>query len=641
MNKGITIWEEHLEKIVLGLVALVLLAALAYVVLAKPNTTKVGSQDLAPGEVNAEIMQKANDLGLRLQASTAVTEFDGVEAASADAFIASLDSSVSPDGALKRTSPALASLLLPEEVGSVDVLYYEPAIDAPMMASPVVQTIDTVVDAELDRVPELSSRFSGSPLDIAWTTPVARIDLAGIRRELEGADSQASPPREQIPSNWFNSRPYILDVVFERQTMQPDGSWSVAEVVPPVFGARTIRDELADTSQHGASFREDVTINLEDPLVQQEIMQPEFYETVNDGVELQGLAMETSEDMPAQVGKTEQEIREQQRIRALELRLRDLTSKRGRIKATLDELGGPLEEDEQQDEGRGGRGGRGDRGGRGGGGAGGGDGPPGFGGGGMGRRSGDTQTSKANKRKRIAMTKQVKKLDQDIKDIQEELIALDPTSRDMIAQVEAAEEASITDVVTDEAAFAWTHDLGVEPGGVYRYRATVRILNPLFARGRQLLEAQRGLAEEFALDSMPSAWSEPVTVDPQVQFYFVRANRENGGIGLGEARVELYRYFDGQQRTDQVTVEPGERIGGFETVDGVPIDFTTDWYLVDIVDDPAASPDGGLDREEDSFVICRRLDGSEIRVRLPSTQLRDPNRSRLEMDADLSKQASR
>ena len=355
MNKGITIWEEHLEKIVLGLVVLVLLGALAYVLLAKPNTTTVGSQDLAPGEVNSEIMQKANDLGLRLQASTDVTDFDVVEAASADAFIDSLDSSVSPSGSLKRTAPALASLLLPEEVGSVDVLYYEPAIAAPMMASPVTQTIDTVIDSELDRVPELSSRFSGSPLDIAWTTPVARIDLAGIRRELGGADSQATPPREQIPSNWFNNRPYILDVVFERQTMQPDGSWSAPEVVPPVLGARTIREDLADTAQHGASFREDVTINLEDPLVQQEILQPEFYATVNDGVELQELTVETTEETPTEVGKTEQEIREQQRVRSLEKRLRDLTSKRGRIKATLDELGGPLEEDDQQEEGRGGR----------------------------------------------------------------------------------------------------------------------------------------------------------------------------------------------------------------------------------------------------------------------------------------------
>ncbi|MCH2161954.1 MAG: hypothetical protein MK085_08790 [Phycisphaerales bacterium] len=642
MNKGITIWEEHVEKIVLALLVLVLLAVLGYVVVAKPNTTQVGGRDLAPGEVNAEIMQKATDLGLRLKSSAQVSDFDGVEAASADSFITALDAPVSPGGELKRGGPALASILLPEEVGSVDVLYYEPAIDAPMITNPVVQTMDTIVDSELDRVPELASHFEGSPLDIAWTTPVVRIDLAGIRRELEGSDSQATPPREHIPGNWFNDRPYILDVLFERQTMQPDGSWSAPEEVPPVLGARSIREELASTDDHGANFREDVTINLEDPVVQQEILQPDFFATVNAGVELRGLETMGPDDLEVPMGEfaqSEEEVRKQQRIRELEARLRDRTSKLGRLKATLDELGGPLEEEEDTEKG----GGRG-RGRDGGGGAGGGspgDGPPGFGGSGMGRRSGDSQMSKANKRRRISMTRQVKNLEAEIKKIQNDLLELDPASSGIIEAVEAAEVVSIADVETDESVYAWTHDIEVEPGAVYRYRATVRILNPLFARGRQLLESQRSLADEFALDSMASDWSEPVAVDPPVQFYFVRANRDSGSIGLGEARVELYRYYDGRQRTERSTVEPGERIGGSEDVDGMAIDFSTEWYLVDIVSNPAASSQGGLDGDEDSFVICRRVDGTEIRIRVPSNQLRDPNRTRLEFDSDSDTQASR
>ena len=42
----------------------------------------------------------------------------------------------------------------------------------------------------------------------------------------------------------------------------------------------------------------------------------------------------------------------------------------------------------------------------------------------------------------------------------------------------------------------WTHDLSVEPGATYRYRCRVFLYNPLFARSRQLLEAQQERAVE-------------------------------------------------------------------------------------------------------------------------------------------------
>ena len=108
-------------------------------------------------------------------------------------------------------------------------------------------------------------------------------------------------------------------------------------------------------------------------------------------------------------------------------------------------------------------------------------------------------------------------------------------------------------------------------------------------------------------------------------------------MGLGEIRIEMYRYFDGSRRSEQFSVQPGEQIGRTATVtdSGTPttVDFSTNWYLVDVIADPAAAGGSGLDRDEDATVVCRRIDGSEVRLRVPSRQIADPERVRLKMDA--------
>ena len=107
-------------------------------------------------------------------------------------------------------------------------------------------------------------------------------------------------------------------------------------------------------------------------------------------------------------------------------------------------------------------------------------------------------------------------------------------------------------------------------------------------------------------------------------------------MGLGEIRIEMYRYFNGSRRSEQFTVQPGEQIGRSATVtqngEVATVDFSTDWYLVDVIADPAALSGSGLDRDDDSIVVCRRLDGSEVRLRFPSREIANPERVRLKMD---------
>lgn len=637
MNKGITIWEQHVEKLVLGVCVILLLGAAAMFVLDMPNTTRVGSEDLQPSEVNDVIRTKVGDLRSRLSSDSArdVETLAQVQAASADSFLERLEGSVSPRSRLPRIAPAFAAMLLPEEAGSADVLYYEPVIASPVIRPRVVQTQDTIEESELIRVPDLAVLLGEDSLDIVWTTPVAEVDLASLRAELSAEETLANPVRLQIPSNWYRERPYILDVVFERQEQRSDGSWERSTVLPIVAGARSIRSKIAEDEKIDAGFRDDVFMYLDDPVVQQEILQPDFYATLNSRFTPPTSGDEVLVEIDEEDSAiSEEEADRRRRVREFTRRLRDRMISLNRTKDILKELGGELEEAGEE----GGSSGRGEKGrgrGRSGGGPPGGDpngGPGGPGGGFGGKKGQGGANSEAQKKKRIGLTKKVRKIEADIARIQADLAQLDPAVSAAIAE-SSVPVTQMLDTSADDTVLVWTHDLGVKQGSTYRYRTTVMVFNPLFARGRQLLESQRPRSEEFELASFASEWSMPVTIDPPVQFFFVRASDDGGSLGLGEAIVELYRYNDGKQRATRSRVQPGEPIGGPEVLNGHRVDFGTSWYLVDVIADPAASGSNRLDSNNDSIVVCRQLDGTEIRIHVPSAQLRAPARTRLEMDA--------
>ena len=238
----------------------------------------------------------------------------------------------------------------------------------------------------------------------------------------------------------------------------------------------------------------------------------------------------------------------------------------------------------------------------------------------------------SDRRKRLGLTKRLRSIEAEISRLERQLAALNPEA--VIEDAAAGQATELADVALEEELLVWTHDIGVEAGKTYRYRSRVLVFNPFFARGRQLLEEQRGLAESFEIASKASAWSKPVQVSPPVEFFVVRASDTGGSMGLGEARIELYRYENGARRTQQFTVQPGERIGRRVSLGGDTVDFATEWYLVDVVDDPSAAGGSGLDQEDDATVVCRRLDGTEMRIQVPSPQLVSPQRTRLRVDAD-------
>ncbi len=137
----------------------------------------------------------------------------------------------------------------------------------------------------------------------------------------------------------------------------------------------------------------------------------------------------------------------------------------------------------------------------------------------------------------------------------------------------------------------WGHDLTVKPGHTYRYKVVATVLNPLF-QNRQLPEEQAEQNEHrISLTPTPieieaADWSEPVKVESKYEFFVV-----NGNPGNQNAEIEVYTVFNGARQVERFQVQPGDPIGQVVTR-ALPsgavhnIDLRVGAVMVDIVPAP-------------------------------------------------------
>jgi len=620
--KGISFFELHAEKIVLGVAVLLLLGVVGWQVLGGSAGVRIDNREVAAGEVNAVLRQRAESLAGRLRADAPPTVqlFEGEPPLVRGRFESALQSGGAVTS-IPRDRPALAAALLPRDIAEV-AWYYEPRFEAVAIDS-VAQTSDALLEESWRSLGPLGGRFASSAtsLDVTWLTPTARIDLAGLRRELARSRPRDTPARIAVPPLWFNERLLIVDVVFERQRRGSDG-WGAVETVAAFPTQDSFRAMLADAD---AGLRDEVFDELARASRQLAILQPEFVATRNDLFMSPAIEAQLASSTPTVAGTpADEEVR---RLRRQLQRLRqDLT----RTQARLDELGGPLRDDEPRGDRPGGRGRSSDDAGGMGGAA-----PPrggGLGAGsGMSGRRGEGTMDEATRRQRSALTERVARLSTEVSRTEAEIGRLAPGS-----VVADAGGSSMPDVMRDESLLAWTHDLEVEPDSTYRYRARVEVYNPFFARTNQLVVEQQSLADPFTLASAVGPWSEPVTVAPPVSFFVTRATPGDGALGLGSATVEVFAFRDGRRQVQSFSVSPGDPIGRRTEARRAErgageVDFSTGWFVIDVVEDPARDRVTAGDRARGVTVLVGRMDSPEvIEIRIPEEDSGHPERRRFE-----------
>ncbi len=608
--KGISFFELHAEKILLGLAVLLLVAVVAMQLLGGGTRVRVDNREVAVGEVNSILKQRAEQLAASLRADSpaGVQLFEGDPPLIAAAFEESMDAAVAPAARLPQSQPALAAALVPSDIAEV-AWYYEPKFPAVSMGE-VVQTSDAVTAEGWADLAPLGGRFESEPTsyDITWLTPSASVDLASLRDELRRSAARSTPPRLAVPSVWFNDMLYLVDVVFERQRLI-DGAWGQIQVVEAFPTQDSYRPYLADAD---AALRDDVFEELRLPARQLEVLQPEFVATTN-GSFVAPLEVDSS-DGSAEADSTASGNAEE--LRRLRRELQRYRQDEARTKARLDELGGPLRDDEEKPAGRpGSRGSRGDRGGSGGGGSGG-TAPPrggGLGSGGLAGRRGadDAAQDEATKKRRKALGEKLSRIASQIERTEADIARLAPGLDAGSGAVE------LLDINTAGSVVVWTHDLNIAAGEVYRYRVRVDAYNPFFARTTQLVPEQQPLAAGFTRGTATSEWSPPVKVTPPVAFYLARATPSEGALGLGSASFEVFAFRDGKRRSQTFSLQPGDAIGERATIrrPGQPsaeIDFGTGWYVIDVISDPSRDDVSGGDRTRGAIVLVGRLDDPTV-----------------------------
>ena len=175
----------------------------------------------------------------------------------------------------------------------------------------------------------------------------------------------------------------------------------------------------------------------------------------------------------------------------------------------------------------------------------------------------------------------------------------------------------------DSTGWVWAYDITAQAGRTYRYRVALEVYNPLFARKLSLVEEQEYLAESMVKLIDASEWSEPVTVVPSLQVLAVRAmpsgyDENSGRLGYGEAMAEVWRFYDGQWWPRRFSIQPGDIIGGMASPDGQdpdgadPIDFSTEWFVVDIMPRIGASTTDSRYGKGAKIIIQNMNNGSRM-----------------------------
>lgn len=607
-TKGITIWEKHAEKMVLGLAVAAAGFLIARQFIGEPNAVEVaGGRSVAPGEIDSLLEQEADRYQGKLD-ERAPAELDLPEPRLAfDALNRGLSDTIAPNPALVLPLAWIGP--------SADVIGPQRATEfaVPILKAPgslqVGQYADALTGAALDETPELKKRFPDpkQPADLKFVTVFAHFDVADLRTQYKAEGSGLGA----IPGSWYQDRPEaIVDLVVRRQE-SIDGTWTNETVLEQIPGRVTFRPRI--TGEVSGVAKEAILKELGGPGVQTQIIQPQFYETRNDAWQLPTLADSGPEPEPGvDAGPGERlskELASKRMQRALRVKkLKDDYDVEYGAKSD-DEP--PPEEEKKDDPAK-----RRDKPGDGGGRA-----PPGqgenMGPGGAGgkRNAADDEKAKRTRNAIEGFKTGIEKLDKEIAGLEKKL-------KDLGEPAAAAEQDGAEigfDLAKDGTVWVWAHDINVTPGHTYRYAMTVRAYNPFFGRRRSLVEKQQPLADAFTLDSPQSEWSAATEVKPFYSFFVTDAyppGQGPGALGLGRATVEVHRFSDGQWWMETFTVQPGDSVGGPKPVKAGDqerqIDFSTGLVLVDLVEDIEPAAGGGASAGKTAQVLLQDIATGEI-----------------------------
>lgn len=526
--KGISKLEQHIEKIVVAVFAVACLGVVAYQFVGPRNTATVGPGNEVPlDQAMSVVERKAKEVEGQIASSRTVPELPSVLGTNPTQQMLE---PVSPVAELYAIGPTID--LGTGQIGpSVQFRFAQIRVPAPSAGVAAVHmgTIDPVEierDASVASVLPPSMPFDKASVSVEWTFDGTEL-ASRLRQDPDGPDGQIRP----LPDHWWSRTTTILHVQAERQRLDPaTGQWGEVEPVQPMPGRERLAPRLRENVGLG-EMRQMIALAMEDPTL---VMQPPYYAVMF------GREWDRPAAMLASFGRFDRGLMlDARRADELALEIERLDT---RIEKLREEIQGDRREPRERNRDPGGRGGRGDP---------------------------ERGTDNRSTRERTLET-----LERQRADKQEELgeilarLSGDQETDDQNPRDPAEpDDQEPMDLLEQSQAEFWVHDVHVDRGATYRYRARVWVSNPFFGQGAALVDEQKPLAEQTYIPSEVSAWSEPVEVFGERYFFVDSATAESiNPLGRRtQARVDadLFEFRWGYWRLAKTEgIRPGDRIMG-------------------------------------------------------------------------------
>ena len=596
--KNVNFIEQHIEKMVLAVTVLFFLVALWFFVLNSFSLeirSRDGQKQVSVMEVETEIRKVAKRLEAALKDENSPLEVHAIQPYAqqfADRQIQQVIEHQAYQMALGESGVTLSDLEVGSEIHQQYLVGLPPAPQQlkAKYGQAVLLVADRMLEVIRQRFADDAHERAGTPRQAvgqyaALVAPAPPRDVGYVSVEAEfdmrlWVDQlQSAPQANRVPEGWWRSRQLLTDVLLERQSRDPaTGQWTDETVVAPLPDALSFRhmhDQAFDWPREGIFIFD----RLDDQIrpAQNEITRPRFVPITESPVWL-----------PPGEARDDLTPRQQRDLHDILNAIESLEKRRSSVKQRLET-----------------------------------------------RKPKPTATVSPRK------LDEIKKLEEQLEEIESKL-EKKQAERDELLGVEHIRKPGLPGPPGDrridpisripprgrglpdneeDKPFeirVWAHDPTVEPGMTYRYRLRVRVMNPLFRQQRLDAEQKKENFNRLALDSLPTAWSQPVSIEPQLQFFVVDADRK-----IRQATIEVYRMFNGQRRVETFNVGPGDTLGSTVNwqFDGAPrpVDMQIDALVVDV----NTSVRSGLGNNAVLLYYDNRR--QRLAQRLVAEDLRDPD----------------
>jgi len=570
MSKIGDILEQHIEKIVLGLVGLVCLFLLFFWFFMSPNYVEYDGKKFGAGDIDAYISEQAEVLKDKLNRPPVQPESNLSRAREFSALVQSsigdIDVSVSP--------PVPPFIL--RDVRLDNRAYRIPYVGE--VNDIKIQHIGAVAYVPVGEINEQVSyeNVEKEPNDLDLVTVEAKIDAAELYRKFY--ESFAGP---SIREEWRDpclAQPVFASVQLQRQELLKDGSWSDWQVVPrtKIDANRRLFEVIENIEELPPGGIKVRMLQFNRPQLKIDLLQPEAYRfaSANEqwfppSVHDKFLEQRRTEELQAKREAMEQA--KEERERELEEKQQERRSRRtdtGRTGDTIGGYGNYGDSEGLYGRSRSARDTRSTR--------------------GISSRS-DRRTDTGRLADRRTRTRDDRDSDR-LRDGTVRETSNKSSMNDVYQEFVNIQITPATDLSKmDKPLVFWAHDDTVEPKKNYRYKIRIGVFNPV-AGTNQFVEQDKILKNNVILWSGFSMVTEPVDI-PARQYFFASDIQE----AAKTVTVDVCKYVLGYWYSERFAVKQGEVIGKVKEVKLKPeeeekqvtapqsIDYNIGAVLVDIM----------------------------------------------------------